>query len=70
MTVYTIYCGPLDYPNHFVVRRHFVSAGHSYPAAIASLCNTLDEAREEVPYGLTPFTRSPDDDPVIVETWI
>jgi hypothetical protein len=68
---WTIYWHPLDYPQHFAVRMWWVTdvgvvAHHLY----ACLCDSLDEAREQIPNGTIRFPRDPDDDAVIVETWM
>jgi hypothetical protein len=75
-----IYRRPLDYPDHYVVRAQLVySCGHIVPEHLARVfeVDTSDEgdalemaraycrARSSTCLG-----RFPDDDPVIVETWI
>jgi len=32
--------------------------------------STLEELREKLPFGLHRLPRNPNDDPVIVETWV
>jgi hypothetical protein len=66
--IYTIYCHPRDFPEHYPVRAHF----GDFPAPIACLYETLDDARHELYeyFGLTCIGREPLDDPCIVESWI
>jgi hypothetical protein len=72
MVLWTIYDHPSDYPNHFVVRRHGIDADFNVPLVDAKckLADSLEEARELLPPGLHCLGREPEDDPVIVETWI
>ncbi len=66
--MWTIYDHPGDYPDKFVVRKFIV--GTSLIATQEVIVGaTLDEVRDLIPPGLVCLTRSPDDDPVIVETW-
>lgn len=68
---WTIYRDPIDYPGHFVVRQWWVEdAGVIVHRTFAVVCHTIEEAREQVPPGAICFPRDPDDDPVIVETWM
>lgn len=64
--MYVIYDHPRDYPNCFVVR--LWEGGR--PTLTHVLASSLDHARKQVPHGLTRIPRVPQDDPVIVETWI
>jgi len=71
LVMWTVYDHPLDFPLHFVVRRHFVKRDAGPMAAhIGSLCQTLEEAREQIPQYATWMHREPNDDPSIVETWL
>ena len=66
LVLYCIYDRPLDHPNHFVVRRwHGLT-----PDKSCELCDSLREARNVVPRGLTCLSRLPQDDPTIVEVWL
>lgn len=67
---WTIYNRPLDYPNHFAVRQWEVTDEGLVMHAMACLYDTLEEAREGIPVGTICFPRDPDDDAVIVETWL
>ena len=67
---YVIYNRPSDHPDHFVVRLWITTEHGSGPTGEFKLFDTLDEARHAVPRDCVCIARSPDDDPVIVETWI
>ena len=68
--VWVIYDHPKDYPHHFVVRAQIIIDGqtiHGSPRLFA----TLGHARKYgIPPGLVCFQRAPEDDPVIVESWL
>lgn len=66
LRTWTIYKHPLDHPDKYVVRGWIDGT----PDRTAHVADTLDEARDLVPAGLTRFPRNPEDDPVIVETWL
>lgn len=71
IVMYTVYIHPLDYPDHFVVRRHFVTAEGSQPSPhLFHVADTLDEVRAGLPDGLYCIGREPDDEPQIVESWV
>lgn len=71
LAIWVITVNPADYPDQYVVRQQF--AGRMgvmiarEPEAVAA---TLEIARDVLPDGLTYFPRQPEDDPVIVETWL
>jgi hypothetical protein len=72
LTIWTIYCRPSDLPDFaFVARPHVVEGGCA-PYALQQFETgaTLGEVRAKLPAGLTRLDRHPDDDPVIVETWL
>jgi hypothetical protein len=68
---WTIYDHPSDYPNNFVAREWLVSRAGALPArmAINPDVNVLRDYIQTVLPGAVCLTRSPSDDPVIVETW-
>jgi len=70
MVQYAIYENPSDFPGQFVVRKWIISAGEAVPTNEHWTAKTLEEARGHVPPWLACLTRSPEDDPVIVEVWI
>lgn len=67
---WTIYKRPLDHPTKYVVRGWTNGADLSVPDRDAELADTLNEARDLVPGGLTRIPRAWQDDPIIVETWL
>jgi len=67
--MYTVYDHPADYPDAFVVVRWLVGAGGIYRER-AWQAPTLEAAREVIPHGLLRTERAPNDDSVIVETWL
>lgn len=68
---WTIYHRPSDSPPHWAVRMWWVyDAGVVMAHAIACLCESLDEARAQIPAGAICVPRDPEDDPVIAETWL
>jgi hypothetical protein len=72
--LFVVYYRPLDYPSHWVVRRQSVVWNGLGPrivnAPVASLCESLEEARNEIPEGMTHMIRESDDDPAIYEVWL
>jgi hypothetical protein len=72
LTMWTIYSSPADYPDvPFVVRGWAVGPyGALADTGALGFADTLDEARNMIPDGLVRMERSPDDDPVVVETWM
>lgn len=80
LEMWTIFDHPADHPDRVVVRRFVVGpapATEGRPAGIhsgdAHLCASVSEARKwlagERP-GLACLSRSPEDDPSVVETWL
>ena len=69
--MYAIYEHPLDFPDHFVVRRWEVRGGEIIkhelmgPPAV-----TLQLARRQIPRGCVKLERHPEDDVALAETWI
>lgn len=72
LDMYTIYEHPKDYPTKFVVRRWMIVDGEQREVAenACQLADSLVEARTLIPPGYFLTTRAPEDDPVIVETWL
>lgn len=69
--LFVIYRHPRDFPNHWVVRAQAVAPGGRVIAGtFGTLCDSLGEAREEIPEGLACIGRMDDDDPAIYEVWI
>lgn len=71
MRVYTIYKRPMDYPNNFVVRGYTIGEGKIFADINPHLvCDTLEEARQSISYGLVRTERSEKDALSVVETWV
>jgi hypothetical protein len=70
LAMYVVYRNPRDYPERFVVRRTLVGTEIRKDAEPLIVCDSLEEARDAIPGGLVCITRSIEDDPVIVETWL
>ncbi|MEY2117089.1 hypothetical protein [Rhodanobacter sp. FW106-PBR-R2A-1-13] len=63
---WVVYDHPRDMPDVFVARQWRLTG----PTSRFFTAPTLDALREKLPAGLTCLPRSPDDDSVIVETWL
>ena len=74
LRMYTVYRDPIDLPGvRWAVREFVISSRGNGPQAARLLGTaiTLELARLLIPDGADVcIARSPDDDPVIVETWI
>lgn len=72
LRTYTIYDHPLDIPTGWVVREWIIGRPGEGPVAgkLVVVAGTLEAARAAIPPGLVMLTRSPEDDPYIVETWL
>lgn len=72
LTLYTIYDHPRDYPDHVVVRWHWVEDGRIVTGpGCCWVCDSVGQARSALRrQGLTSLGRHPKDDATIVETWI
>jgi hypothetical protein len=67
LTIWTIFDHPKDYPEYFIARK-FVG---EWPTQELFGSRNIEELRRVmVNRGLTRLDRHPDDDPVIVETWL
>lgn len=66
LEIWTVYKYPIDMLGHFVARKWWMDqpTGEFFHDA------TLEALRDKLPKGLIRMERSPQDDPVIVETWI
>jgi hypothetical protein len=58
-----------DYPGKFVARMH-ISLPKPTPSRLVITHSTLEGIRRCLPPGLTRFGRHPEEDPVIVESWL
>ena len=61
-----IYNSPSDYPGKYVARLWDVDK----PTNMVAVAESLEEIREAKPADMVIMQRQPQDDPVIVETWI
>lgn len=71
--IWVVYDHPADYPDRWVVRAHRIETDREVRLGRALLADTLEEARQLIPierFGLVRMDPSPDDDPVIAETWV
>lgn len=70
LSQWVIYDHPADYPHAWVARRWTVGARGVVNTGEVRTADSLDELREPLAdAGLIMLTRSPDDDPTIVEVW-
>jgi hypothetical protein len=68
--MWTIYDHPFDRPNVFIARLWVVDdKGFRFTNETIE-ASTLDALRKMLPSGLTCISRSPSDDPKIVEAWL
>lgn len=70
LNIWTITDNPSDFPGKFVARRHVVGGASAHPTDQHFVADTLAEIRAALPSGLICIARGPEDDPVIVESWI
>lgn len=72
LEIYTIYDHPSDHPEYFVVKRQIINGtGHYWDLNYIFASIYLEECRDEmIKLGLCPLPRYPEDDPVIIESWI
>lgn len=70
LRMWTIFDHPVDYPTDFVVvETVIVGPPATQERRSVQTAPTLDAARRLIPPHLYRQHRSPEDDPVIVETW-
>lgn len=71
MQGWTIYQNPRDFPGQYVTRRWVAVGGEPIndpePLYVGQ---SLQAAREVIPWDACCMNRQPDDDPVVLETWI
>lgn len=70
--LWTIYDHPADYPEYFVARKWLIwnTTGEVEMTDEVLLNADLEALRKLLPYGLYRLSRTPKDDPCIVEVWI
>lgn len=70
LELWTIYCRPSDYPDHYVARKCAVTAAGHKITGDMFVGDTLSEVRALLPPWLTRIPRYESDNPVIVEVWL
>src|SRR5262245_6284998 len=72
MVLWTVTTGTKDYGARYVARPHLPClGGDAHVLACVLLADSLDALRARMPPGLSGIMeRSPDDNPVVVESWI
>ena len=72
LSVWTVYDHPSDYPGHYVAREFLVHPDGPVMTDNVITSLQLEWLRDQLEYdmGLACLTRSPEDDPKIVETWL
>lgn len=74
METFTVYDHPIDFPDHFVVRRFTTSKESIEPIPDEDIFlkhKDIEWIRERLAHcGLVRIHRCADDDPKILETWI
>jgi phosphohistidine phosphatase SixA len=69
--IFVVYFNPSDFLGLYVVREGVVQDdGSTLFSPLARSGQTLDEVRQHIPHDMTRLERHPNDDPVIVETWL
>lgn len=63
---FTVFYNPRDFPGKYVVRLFDGKA----PTRLMTVKDTLEAAHSSIPPMFYRVDRSPEDDPVIVETWL
>lgn len=67
MPIITVYKNPTDYPDKYVARVFDVNKATN----LAAVADTYEGLLEAIPTGnMVRLERNPNDDPVIVETWV
>lgn len=67
MPIITVYKNPTDYPDKYVARVFDVNKATN----LAAVADTYEGLLEAIPTGnMVRLERNPQDDPVIVETWV
>lgn len=71
LSLWTVYDRPSDFPNCIVARRHEVTPDGHGPTGDLEFFTSLENVAERfAAAGFVRLPRQPDDDPVIVETWL
>jgi hypothetical protein len=71
MTHWVIYKHPKDHPDRYVLRATYITDAHNIMVdPMAWVHKDVEVLRRILPPGLVKIDRHPNDDPVILETWI
>ena len=72
LPIWVVYDHPADFPDAFVARQHIATGDGAGPTTAYITGDDLDAIRRFLQQllGLVKRDRQPDDDPVIVETWL
>ncbi|HET9538090.1 MAG TPA: hypothetical protein VFP43_22545 [Mesorhizobium sp.] len=72
LRMWTVYDHPKDYPDCYVARMFEVDAEGPRATGSIIIMESLERLRDTLAFEmhLTPMKRNPEDDPVIVETWL
>lgn len=65
--IIVVYNSPKDYKNKCIARLWDI---HNKPSKYIVIKDDLDSLRNVIPKQMVRLIRNPEDDPVIVETWI
>ena len=68
--MFTIYRHPRDYPGGYTITEWESDRGRVERVGRLADTDSLEHARALIPAGMQRLDRHPDDDAVIVETWI
>lgn len=70
LLIWTVTTGTKDHGNRFVARPHRIDKGGSAPLPVYLVADTLDALHDMLPPGLDRLPREPDDQAIIVESWL
>lgn len=68
LAIWHIYFNTADYPGLYVARKWLVK-DEPVPTTEGFVGTTLQEVRDQLPWGLMLMPRAPSDPPVVVESW-
>lgn len=70
LSIWTITANPADFPGKIVARRFLIEGRVVAVTTDTHIAEDLEAVRAMLPLGLINIGRQPEDDPVIVESWI
>lgn len=71
LPMWVIYDHPKDMPHVFVARRWLVNARGQRATDLVLIDDDIERLRDQMEMrGLIKLDRHPDDDPVVLETWV